>query len=73
MVSEVIALCLKKGYLLDKEMLEFFNSFDIKDVKKVIDIFSNLQIKEKIISRNVFDFHKDKFRNFLKRLNGFCI
>jgi DNA polymerase II small subunit len=65
MVSEILKICIGKGFLLDKEMLEYFNKLELNNVKEIINIFSRLGIKEKIINQKLFNKNIDKFRNFL--------
>ncbi|MCK4997535.1 metallophosphoesterase [Candidatus Pacearchaeota archaeon] len=63
--KKILEICIGKGFLLDKEMLEYFNKLEIKNVESIIDIFFGLGIKEKIINKKLFDKNIDKFRNLL--------
>jgi len=65
MASEILKLCMGKGFLLDKEMLELFSNLTDEGARKVVDVLGGLGIKERVITKELFSRHFDKFRNFL--------
>jgi len=65
MASEILKLCMSKGFLLDKEMLELLSGLTDEGVKNVIDVLGNLGIGERVINKRMFEEHFDKFRNLL--------
>ena len=64
MVNKILELCSSKGFLLDREMLDFFSEMDIKVVEKIINILVGI-VKERVITKKVFDKHIDNFRDLL--------
>ena len=65
MVNEILKLCMEKGFLLDKEMLELFSSLTDDGARNVINVIANLGIEERVINKRLFEEHFDKFRNLL--------
>ncbi len=55
MVNEILKLCISKGFLLDKDMLEFLSELEKNKVCEIVENLSELKIKEKIITRKLFD------------------
>lgn len=69
MKNEIIKICRSKGFLLDKEILEYFENLEIENIKKIVDIFFGIGIKEKILNREIFDKNIGKFRNLITNKN----
>jgi len=65
MASEILKLCMSKGFLLDKEMLELLSGLTDEGAKNVIDVLGNLGIEERVINKRMFEKHFDKFRDLL--------
>jgi len=65
MVNEILKLCMSKGFLLDKEMLELLSSFEEKNVLQVVNILASLGIEERVITKDIFMAHSDRFKNIL--------
>ena len=65
MASEILKLCMGKGFLLDKEMLDLLSTLNDAGAKRVIDVLGNLEIGERVITKSLFSKHFDKFKNFL--------
>ena len=65
MASEILKLCMSKGFLLDKEMLEMLSGLTDEGAKNVIDVLGNLGIEERVINKRMFEENFDKFRNLL--------
>ncbi len=65
MASEILKLCMGKGFLLDKEMLELLSGLTDEGARNVIDVIGNLGIGERVINKKLFEAHFDKFRNLL--------
>ncbi|MFZ5955113.1 MAG: metallophosphoesterase [Nanoarchaeota archaeon] len=62
MEKTILKICMQKGFLLDKEMLCLFSKLDEDNITKLIEILSNLQIKEKIITKTLFSKHVQKIK-----------
>jgi len=65
MADNILRDCMKKGFLLDKEMLEMLSDLTDEGAKNVIDVLGNLGIEERVINKRLFENHFDKFRNLL--------
>ena len=57
MEQEILKLCMGKGFLLDKEMLEMFSSLTDERLFKVVETISGLGIEERVITKNIFNKH----------------
>ncbi len=55
MVNKILKMCVDKGFLVDKEVLELLSKLDENKVCEVVEILSGLKVKEKIITRKLFD------------------
>ena len=64
MVSEILKLCASKGFLLDREMLDLFSEMEFDNVEKIVEILIK-EVEGRVITKNVFDGHIDKFRDLL--------
>jgi len=64
MVSEILKLCMGKGFLLDKEMLGLLESLTFDGAKNVIEALANLGVEERVLTKRLF---MEKFDN-LKHL-----
>ncbi len=58
---EILKLCREMGYLLDKEMLEYFSGMDEGVAEKVIDSFEKMGINRGLVTRSLFLSYSDKF------------
>ncbi|MBU2576937.1 MAG: metallophosphoesterase [Nanoarchaeota archaeon] len=56
---------MKKGFLLDKEMLGLLSDLTEEGVANVIGVLGNLGIEERVINKRLFEKHFDKFRGLL--------
>ncbi len=65
MGNEILKICMEKGFLLDKEMLEIFSELEAGEAKKVIDGIEGLGIVERVITKNVFSKNIEKIKNVL--------
>ncbi len=70
MASEILKICMGKGFLLDKEMLELLSSLTEPSARSVIEIIVDLGIEERVINRKLFEKHFDKFKNLLMNVSG---
>lgn len=57
--KEILNFCLKRGFLLDEEALKIFSTFDSESAKMIIEKIHNYT-HQKIITKSVFNEHKDK-------------
>jgi DNA polymerase II small subunit len=65
MAENILRDCMKKGFLLDKEMLELLSGLTEEGAKNVIDVLGNLGIEERVINKRLFENHFDNFKNLL--------
>tara|TARA_Y100000310_G_C20679319_1_gene814984 strand:- start:1179 stop:2825 length:1647 start_codon:yes stop_codon:yes gene_type:complete len=63
--KKILKVCMKKGFLLDKEMLEIFSKLDEDSAKEIIEKLSNLKIEERVITKNLFSKNFEKIKNVL--------
>ncbi|MGK0208830.1 MAG: DNA polymerase II small subunit [Patescibacteria group bacterium] len=70
MANELLRECMKKGFLLDREMLAMFTSLDSQRAYAIIDILANLQLGERVVTKKVFSLHLDKIQKALMRFSG---
>lgn len=63
--KQILKICMSKGFLLDKEMLNLFGGLDGESAKKIIDLLSGLNINERVISKNLFVKNFDSIKRFL--------
>jgi len=69
MVDLVLNECIKRGFFLDKEVLEIFKSMKLEKRNKIIDLLSSSQLKEKVITKRVLVKNKSLLENVLQK-NG---
>lgn len=62
-VNELLKECMKKGFLLDREMLELFNSLDSRRAYEIIDVLGGLSLTERVITKKVFSSNLEKIQN----------
>ena len=65
MAQEILKLCMSKGFFLDKEMLDLLLKLNEEGAKKVIDILGGIGFNERVITKNLFDKHFNKFKELL--------
>jgi DNA polymerase II small subunit len=70
MASEILKLCMEKGFLLDKEVLELLSNLNKEGVESVVDVLANLGIGERVITKKIFSEHFDKFKSVLITSQG---
>ncbi len=63
--KSILKICMEKGFLLDKEMLDLFSKLDEASAKNLIDSLSNLKIEERVITKNLFSKNFQKIRSVL--------
>ena len=63
--KEILKICMKKGFLLDKEMLGSLSVLDEESAKKLIETLENLKIDERVITKSLFCKNFEKIRNVL--------
>lgn len=64
MGNKILKLCGGKGFLLDREMLDLFSGMEFEVVEKIVEVLVSV-VKERVITKSVFDLHVDKFRDLL--------
>lgn len=70
MVQDIIKLFIEKGFLLDGEMLDFFN--ELKDEGVAKEIINKIAIisQQKLITRNLINQNIEKIKPILSELDG---
>ena len=66
MDQEILKNCMKKGFLLDKEMLSLFSEVEESQGNKIIEIIATLGITERVITKKIFVKNLEKFQHILK-------
>ena len=69
MVNNILSECIKKGFFLDKEMLEIFKNYNPEKIKDIINIFSNLDLKEKVITKKYILKNREKIEKKISQKN----
>jgi DNA polymerase II small subunit len=70
MASEILKMCMAKGFLLDKEMLEMLSELKDEGAKSVIETISNLGVEERVITKSIFTNNFKKIRDALVNYSG---
>jgi DNA polymerase II small subunit len=65
MEQEILKLCMGRGFLLDREMLKMFSNLTEEYLSKVVETIGCLGIEERIITKNIFNKHLEKFKNLI--------
>src|SRR3989344_3565420 len=65
MAQEILKLCMSKGFLLDKEMLGIFSGLADEGARKVVEALGGIGIKERVISKILFQENFEKIRQVL--------
>ncbi|MBP7708462.1 metallophosphoesterase [Candidatus Pacearchaeota archaeon] len=52
--KQILKICMQKGFLLDKEILESLSLLDERYSLQIIDVLTNLKIKERVITKSIF-------------------
>lgn len=52
--KQLLKLCMQKGFLLDKDILDLLLSFEESFSLELINSLYNLNIKERVINKNIF-------------------
>lgn len=61
--KELVKLCMQKGFLLDKEVLELLSLLDEQKSKKILDFFLSLNLNEKVITKAFFGRNLNKIKD----------
>jgi len=65
--KEILKICIKKGFLLDKEMLEHFSKLDEKDALELINVLENIEFGERVITKSSFNKNFEKMRGVFSK------
>ncbi len=68
--KEILKICMEKGFLLDREMLEIFSELDEGEARGLIEKMRGLGIGERVITKTVFSKNIEKIRNVLVEGGG---
>lgn len=63
--SELMKICIGKGFLLSKDLLDYFCGLESSVVVEIIDIFYRIGVKEKILTKKLFDSNISRFSHLL--------
>lgn len=64
---EILEFCLKKGFLLDREVLELLSGSDLESVKLIVEKIKDYT-EERVITKKIFNENKDKVSQFFSDL-----
>lgn len=68
--KEILKSCLKKGFLVDKEILTLVSNFDEEDIQEIIDKIGTLQLNERVITKFSLKNNPQKIIPILQGLNN---
>lgn len=66
MVSEILQACMKKGFLLDKEVLGYLEGFRSDEAENILNIIEASGVPERVISLKSFSKFSDKLVAFFE-------
>jgi DNA polymerase II small subunit len=70
MANILLKECMKKGFLLDKEMLNIFNNYDDKIIFEIIKGIEGVGLKERVITRKIFCENLDRIKIFINNFSN---
>ena len=70
MVKDLLKECMKRGFLLDKEMLLLFDGLSEESGKELVEVISELGLKERVISKKLFEENLSSIKGSLLKLKG---
>jgi len=70
MVKDLLKECMKKGFLLDKEMLLLFEGLSEDSGKEIVEVISELGLKERVITKKLFEENLSSIKGSLLKLKG---
>ncbi len=63
--KQILKLCMQKGFLLDKEILDSISSLEEKNAFEIINALTNLSIKERVITKQIFLANSEKIKKLV--------
>jgi len=70
MGNKILDLFMSRNFLLDKGALDFLSGFSEEVVDEVVEILDELGIKEKIVTRDLFERYRDEFGGSVFGVSG---
>jgi len=70
MGKNLLKECMKRGFLLDKEMLILFEELSEERGREVIEAISELGLKERVITKKLFEENLNSIKGSLLKLKG---
>jgi DNA polymerase II small subunit len=70
MVREILKLCMSKGFLVDKEMMEILSGLNEEGLKEIINAISSMGFNERVITKKLFDENFKKISSLLIEEKG---
>lgn len=70
MANKILHECMKRGFLLDREMLEIISSLNKEGAEGVIQAISKLGLRERVITRCIFQDNFEKIQRQLLKFSG---
>jgi len=67
MVNEILKVCMEKGFLLDKEILNLFSNLDENSSMELINCIYNLKMQERVVTKSFFIKNLEKFDYLIKK------
>ena len=65
MEKTILKICMEKGFLLDKEMLNLLSGLDEDTAKKLIESIASLKFEERVITKTLFSKNLQKIEEVL--------
>jgi DNA polymerase II small subunit len=63
--KQILKICMHKGFLLDKEILDSLSILEEKYAFQIIELISNLNLKERVITKPIFLAQIDKIKKIV--------
>jgi DNA polymerase II small subunit/DNA polymerase delta subunit B len=67
--KQILKACMQKGFLLDKEILDYLSNFEESFSIKLIESLYNLKINDRVINKNIFYENKENLIKIFTGLN----
>jgi len=68
-MEDILKICMKKGFFLDKEVLNLFSYLNEEGILELINVLKDLGIKERVISKSLIFNHSDDIKSLLSSEN----
>lgn len=62
--KDILKICMSKGFLLDRDLLDVFENFKKEDATEIINSLKDLKIQERVITRNLIGKNFEKIKSY---------